>query len=97
MVALLVKPVQDRLGAAGRHTAMDPDLLYFSSPGALKSLALGYDSLLADLYWVRAIQYYGRREEAARRSMPLHLSKQGIHRKSVICPLKKISLFSKYC
>ncbi len=67
LAALLVKPVQDRLDAAGRPTAMDPDLLYFSSPAALKSMALGYDSLLADLYWMRAIQYYGRRDEAARR------------------------------
>jgi len=35
----------------------------------VKSLSLGYQSLLADLYWIRAVQYYGRREEAARRQV----------------------------
>ena len=30
-------------------------------------MALGYDSLLADFYWMRTIQYYGRREEADKR------------------------------
>jgi hypothetical protein len=65
--ASLVKPVQDRMDALRPNDAVDPDLLYFSSPGAVKAMALGYESLLADAYWMRAIQYYGRREEAARR------------------------------
>jgi len=65
--ALLVKPVQDRVDASRGGPKIDPDLLYFSSPPVLKALALGYDSLLADIYWMRAIQYYGRRDEAARR------------------------------
>lgn len=29
------------------------------SPEALKRLALGFDALLADVYWIRAIQHYG--------------------------------------
>ncbi len=65
--ALLVKPAQDslesRLGAPGQ----EPDLLYFSSPSALKRMALGYDHVLADLYWMRTIQYFARRDEAAKR------------------------------
>jgi tetratricopeptide (TPR) repeat protein len=65
--ASLVKPVQDRMDALRPGAASDPDILYFSSPGVVKAMALGYDSLLADAYWMRAIQYYGRREEAARR------------------------------
>jgi len=35
------------------------DVLYLSSPKVLKRLSLGYDGLLADLYWTRAIQYFG--------------------------------------
>jgi tetratricopeptide (TPR) repeat protein len=65
--ASLVKPVQDRMDALRPGDAVDPDILYFSSPGAVKAMALGYENLLADAYWMRAIQYYGRREEAARR------------------------------
>ena len=35
------------------------EVLYISSPRALKRLSLGYDGLLADIYWTRAIQYFG--------------------------------------
>lgn len=45
----------------------EPDLLFFSSPGLVQKMALGYDAIIADLYWMRTIQYYGRREEAAKR------------------------------
>ncbi len=65
-----IKPVQDCVNAClASSPAVDPDLLYFASPDAVKSLSLGYRSLLADLYWIRAVQYYGRREEAARRQV----------------------------
>src|ERR1700693_3074893 len=35
------------------------EVLYISSPRALKRLSLGYNGLLADIYWTRAVQYYG--------------------------------------
>jgi len=63
----LVKPVQDRIESRLQVLTADPDVLYFSSPSMIRSLALGYESLLADIYWMRAIQYYGRRDEADRR------------------------------
>ena len=65
--AILIKPVQDGLESRRALKEPEPDLLYFTSPGAVKSLALGYDALLADFYWMRTIQYYGRREEAEKR------------------------------
>ena len=34
-------------------------ILYVNSPAVLTRLALSYDAILADLYWIRAIQYYG--------------------------------------
>lgn len=37
----------------------DDELLYVRSPEAMKRMALSYDSLLADVYWIRAIQHYG--------------------------------------
>jgi hypothetical protein len=33
--------------------------LYISSPSALKRMSLGYTGLLADIYWTRAVQYFG--------------------------------------
>jgi len=35
------------------------EVLYISSPKVLKRLSLGYDGLLADIYWTRAVQYFG--------------------------------------
>jgi len=37
-----------------------PELLLRSAP-VLKKLSLGYSPLLADIYWTRAVQYYGSR------------------------------------
>ena len=34
-------------------------MMYVRSPEAARRIALGYDALAADLYWIRAIQHYG--------------------------------------
>jgi tetratricopeptide (TPR) repeat protein len=42
------------------HTwATFQEQLYISSPKLLKRLSLGYDGLLADIYWTRVVQYFG--------------------------------------
>ena len=43
----------------GKPASTTANLLYVRSPDAMRRMALSYDSLLADLYWVRAIQHYG--------------------------------------
>lgn len=35
------------------------EVLYIPSGKALKHLSLGYSGILADIYWTRAVQYYG--------------------------------------
>ena len=37
------------------------EVLYITSPKVLKRLSLGYDGLLADMYWTRAVQYFGNK------------------------------------
>ncbi len=37
------------------------EVLYISSPQVLKRMSLGYDGLLADIYWTRAVQYFGNK------------------------------------
>lgn len=67
-LALVATPVlfavivglQLRIDAASRAVAQDKDELLFTAP-QLKKLSLGYDSLLADIYWTRVVQYYGER------------------------------------
>ena len=52
--ALLIRSV-DR----ARPTATIQQMLYVSSPKLLKRLSLGYEGLLADVYWTRTVQYFG--------------------------------------
>ncbi len=51
-----LQTVRDRRYAA---TAAAQELLYVTSPAMVTRLALEYDALVADVYWVRAIQYFG--------------------------------------
>jgi tetratricopeptide (TPR) repeat protein len=47
-----------------RTAATLQEVLYINSPKTLKRLSLGYDGLLADIYWTRAIQYFGSKHHA---------------------------------
>jgi tetratricopeptide (TPR) repeat protein len=42
-----------------RPTATLEEVLYLNSPEWVKRLSLGYTGLLADIYWTRAVQYFG--------------------------------------
>lgn len=50
---------EDRAHAALIPEAYAADVLYVQSPAVLKRAALSYDAIVADLYWIRAVQYYG--------------------------------------
>jgi tetratricopeptide (TPR) repeat protein len=40
------------------------DVLNLSSPRIIKKMSLCYDSLMADIYWTRVVQYYGDKRHA---------------------------------
>ena len=61
--SVLVLRGTDRL----RPQATLEDVLYISSPKVLKRASLGYDGLLADIYWTRAVQYFGSRHSVSMR------------------------------
>jgi hypothetical protein len=42
-----------------RKGATLQEVLYIPSASTLKRMSLGYDGLLADIYWTRAVQYFG--------------------------------------
>jgi tetratricopeptide (TPR) repeat protein len=44
-----------------RPRATLEDVLYISSPKIVKRVSLGYDGLMACIYWTRAVQYFGQR------------------------------------
>ncbi|MFY9531831.1 MAG: hypothetical protein WBC04_01175 [Candidatus Acidiferrales bacterium] len=56
---LALVPRQKRIDATAILTPQQEDELLIRSGTLLKKLSLGYDSLLADIYWTRAVQYYG--------------------------------------
>lgn len=58
-----LQAVHERRG--GLPSAGSPNILYVRSPEAMKRLALSYDALLADVYWIRAVQHYGGTRRSA--------------------------------
>jgi len=59
-----------------RHYALPPaasEVLYFRAGSAVPRVALGFDAILADIYWIRAIQHFGgtRRAEGGDKSYSL--------------------------
>jgi hypothetical protein len=52
---------QHRIDAVTRSEAAQRDELLVRSGSLLKKMSVGYDALLADIYWTRVVQYYGRR------------------------------------
>ncbi len=72
--ALLLRRV-DQL----RQGATLEEVLYISSPKVLKRLSLGYNGLLADIYWTRAVQYFGSKHRA------------GAQRYDLLAPLLEIT------
>ena len=54
-----------------RPEARLQDVLYIPSSKALKRMSLGYNGLLADIYWTRAVQYFGWNHKHKAMSYPL--------------------------
>lgn len=48
-----------------RTAATLEEVLYLNSPTWVKRLSLGYTGLLADIYWTRAVQYFGSKHVVA--------------------------------
>ncbi len=46
-----------------RPRANISDVLYISSPKFVKRASLGFDGLMACIYWTRAVQYFGNRHQ----------------------------------
>jgi hypothetical protein len=47
------------------------EVLFIPSAKALKRMSLGYEGLLADIYWTRAVQYFGSRHHVGAKNFQL--------------------------
>ena len=65
--------LQARLDATRPIDTIESAELYLRSPAVADRMALSYDALLADVYWLRAIQHYGgvRRSESTEKRYDL--------------------------
>jgi len=45
---------------APKNTNPIPELFYFPKTSFIKNIAFGYNNLLADMFWIRSIQYIGQ-------------------------------------
>ena len=61
---VLLQIVRERRVAA---VAPDQQFLYVTSPAVVTRMALGYDAVMADWYWMRTIQYFGGTRLSAER------------------------------
>jgi tetratricopeptide (TPR) repeat protein len=68
--SVAVQMVRDRAFA---YATVDKEVLYVSNAEVMRRAALSYSTLLADVYWIRALQHYGgeRQKPRALRSFEL--------------------------
>jgi hypothetical protein len=66
MLAVAIQVVRERAFA---FSTVESQVLYVQSGSVMKRIALSYDAVLADLYWIRALQHFGseRLKEGERR------------------------------
>ncbi|MHB8735584.1 MAG: tetratricopeptide repeat protein [Terriglobales bacterium] len=73
VLLLLAAAMQPAVEARRPPAILENGRLLLPSAGTLSRLALHYNGLLADVYWTRAIQYFGERHQTRQRSFPLLL------------------------
>jgi hypothetical protein len=59
---------QNCMDSQRRAPLVVEEMLYFSSGEALKRAGLGFDGLMADVYWIRTLLYFGGEFERRRGS-----------------------------
>lgn len=55
-----LQAVREQQEGSGRPAGPSDHILYVRSPEFVKRAALSYDALVADVYWIRAVQHYGQ-------------------------------------
>lgn len=64
LTALMVPLAENRVDAVASTMGPEPDVSSVWTGPVVRAFSLGFASVLSDLYWLRAIQYYGRQKLA---------------------------------
>ena len=61
LIVLMASATTAQVALEGRlqKPAMMPGVHWIQSPGLMRRLAVGFNAIWADVYWIRAVQYYG--------------------------------------
>ena len=57
----LLYPMQRWIDKTSLRPTVSEETLYMSSGKTIKKMSLGLDALAADIYWIRTVQYFGRK------------------------------------
>ena len=57
----LLYPMQRWIDETSPRATVSEEALYLSSGKTIKKMSLGLDALAADIYWIRTVQYFGRK------------------------------------
>jgi tetratricopeptide (TPR) repeat protein len=57
----LLYPMQRWIDKTSSPATVSEEALYFSSGTTIKKMSLGLEALAADIYWIRTVQYFGRK------------------------------------
>jgi tetratricopeptide (TPR) repeat protein len=73
LIALTTSVVLQRwIDAHRSQAAVIEETLYVNSGKTIKRLSLGYHSFVADVYWLRAIQYFGKKLQAQKGAVNIY-------------------------
>jgi tetratricopeptide (TPR) repeat protein len=57
----LLYPMQRWIDRSSPRETVSEESLYFASGNTIRKVSLGLDALAADIYWIRTVQYFGRK------------------------------------
>ena len=83
----LLYPMQSWLDSTTTREVISEESLYFSSGKTIRKLSLGLDALVADIYWIRTVQYFGGKLLSSHRTLSSDTRKI---RMDLLAPLLKI-------
>src|SRR4029077_9385991 len=53
--------LQRWIDSASPHQPVGDETLYFASGQTIKKMSLGLDAMVAEVYWIPTVQYFGRK------------------------------------
>ena len=83
-----IYPLQRWMDETMPREAISEESLYFASGKTIRKMSLGLDAIVADIYWIRTVQYFGRK--VLESGQPLSMTSTRNVRMELLAPLLNI-------